>query len=159
MKKQIVTFMLASALFAGLAYPAGTPVHADQGKPGTQGEWPTAAGPRPCALTLPDGGTPYQSIFWDAGGATFVPWGADGGSGSNSNRAYVVICNSKQNATSTTLVKCRSDGTAPVMAISNAGDVLAVGECIVYSSPRGAVQRSQCIADTATAYFTSFECL
>ncbi len=71
------------------------------------------------------------------------------------NRYYIVVCNSRQNTSA--LVKCRADGTAPVMAVANAGDVLGNGDCILYMM--NASQVVKCIADTATTYITGYECL
>ncbi len=71
-------------------------------------------------------------------------------------RRYVTLCNSLQN-TGTPLVKCRVDGTSPVMAVTNAGDVLGLGDCIQYDIAAGVVP--SCISDAAGTNVTSFECL
>lgn len=71
------------------------------------------------------------------------------------NRLYTAICNSPQNA-GVPIVKCRADNTAPVMAIANAGDVLEVGDCVIYTV--SSATNIKCISDTAATYVTTFEC-
>lgn len=70
-------------------------------------------------------------------------------------RLYTLVCNSPQNA-GVPLVKCRADGTSPVMAIGNPGEVLEVGDCVVYTLSAGT--DIKCISDTAATYVTTFEC-
>lgn len=141
-------------LFAALlASAAWGQTAVNQGLPGKQGSWPVAISPQACTLLLPDGGTPYTTT-------TVNTSSVDIPAASNKNRYYIVICVSKQTATATALVKCRNDGTAPVMAVTNPGDVLGVGDCIVYATTRGVVtQQVKCISDTVTSYVTSYECI
>lgn len=165
------------ALLAALVAWSQSTVTSNQGSPGKMGPWPVtgvgfttsdagfvtvAETPATCQLLLNDAGTPYRVNFWDAGTTVFVPGDIfDAGSSSSSDRKYVVICSCKQNITSfpNALWKCRSDGTAPVMAVNNPGDVLGVGDCVIYASPKGTVQKSQCISDTASSFICSYECL
>lgn len=70
-------------------------------------------------------------------------------------RAWVDVCVSVEN-TSTPVVKCRADGTAPVIGTGNAGDPLNKGDCIRYVPPAGRIVR--CISDTAATAVTVTEC-
>jgi hypothetical protein len=63
-------------------------------------------------------------------------------------RAWVDVCVSVENA-GTPVVKCRADGTAPVLGSSQPGDALSVGDCIRYAPPQGTT--IQCIASSSTA--------
>lgn len=128
--------------------------------------------PGRCRTTLLDGGTPNQATAVGTV-ARYVPGTATGLADAgytltctaNSNRLYAVICNDKQN-TSTTYVKCRPDGIAPVMALGNKGDTLANGDCITYAkNPTKSAQCVYCISTvdtdggTADTIVDSFECL
>lgn len=168
-------------LLVAVAVSAQTLVKADQGKPGTQGPWPVTC-VSGCSGGGGSGGS--SSIVAIDGGYVRADQGIglDGGlwkvqsmpgnciSRANSfvdggltalpvpttvlaNRYYVNVCNSIQNP-GTPQVKCRGDGTNPVMAIGNPGDVLGVGDCVVYNQTAAVA----CIADTATTGITSFEC-
>lgn len=135
----------------------------DQGRPGTQGPWPVTV------IALADGGSgyvftldrkcavgsPYTSTSVGTS-ATSVP------ASPNTGRAYIQVCNSLQNS-GNPLVKCRSDGTDPVMAITNAGDVFGVGDCKNYpiggTNPDAGTGTIRCIADTAATNVTGFECV
>lgn len=146
----------------------------DQGMPGNQGAWPVilsggsassdggtiggATYPVQCRATAQDGGATEQNTV--VGGATVrVPstGAAPGTSTAANGRVYMVVCNSAQNA-STAVVKCRQDGTAPVFAAANAGQVLLYGDCMTTTAPTGADQ-FQCIADAAARNVTSYECV
>lgn len=137
-------------------------VKADQGRPGNQGAWPVAVtgsadgGAYATVYTTPakcaagDGGFSYHKTtsVGVASGAT--------PSAQTAGRQYITLCNSLQNA-GNPMVKCRIDGTTPVMAVANAGDVLGIGDCIVY--PIATAITPLCIADTASTNVTSFECI
>ncbi len=146
------------APFIGLLVLAGLAMAqtvVNQGRPGNQGPWPVtgvAGGPDGGAVVVQPvqcKGTTSQKITTTGVAAVNTP------SSQLAGRIYIEICNSLQN-TGTPLIKCRVDGTAPVMAVGNVGDVLGIGDCIHYDIPAGVVP--QCIADAATTYATSFEC-
>lgn len=170
--KRVFLLTLALVIVAGSAV-AQQLVKADQGKPGTQGPWPvTLVGssvappssvivvsadggqalvtisPAQCASTITDGGSAHKNTVV---GASAVPVPTD----QAAVRAYVEICNSLQN-TGTPLLKCRVDGTAPVMAATNAGDVLGIGDCILYAIPASIAP--QCISDAVGTNALSYEC-
>lgn len=71
------------------------------------------------------------------------------------NRRLLILCNSNENSASA-IVKCRIDGTAPVMGLGNAGDALNQGNCVGYNIT-GATT-AQCITGTAGAYVNATEC-
>ncbi len=104
---------------------------------------PTAVYGRPCATASVHTST--------TGGVASVNVPASPATG----RYYITVCNSRQN--SSQLIKCRADGVAPVMAVTNPGDVLGVGDCILYMTNTSQVIK--CIADGATTYITGYECL
>lgn len=134
----------------------------DQGKPGTRGPWPVtgtivivsgdgglAVKPVAC-LTNPDGG-PSRNSAVDAGTvAVAVPTTPVSG------RAWVDLCNSLENASST-LIKCRGDGQTPVIGVASPGDVLNTGDCIRYLVASGVT--TQCIANANGSWVTSYECV
>jgi len=129
----------------------------DQGSPGKQGPWPVSM-----TTLLPDGGTSSGTAITPqicntmASKITSVGVAAGATPATQlTARRYVTLCNSLQNS-GTPLVKCRSDGTAPVMAATNIGDVMGVGDCILY--PAGDGTAISCIADAAATYVTSWEC-
>lgn len=142
-------------------------VTANQGKPGNEGPWPVTGTlivvntgndggfaqvfqyPGQCAKTVADGGLLHKNTVVGVA-ATNVPASAAPG------RLYVEVCNSLQNS-GTPYLKCRADGTAPVMAATNAGDVFGIGDCRVYPVPAGNIL--QCIADAASTNALSYECL
>lgn len=68
-------------------------------------------------------------------------------------RWMVRVCNSAEN-TGTPIVKCRDDGTNPVMGIANAGEALEVGDCVSYYTTAAI----RCISDTAATAVTQSEC-
>lgn len=145
------------SLLATIGFAQGT-VTANQGRPGTQGAWPVT-------ITGGSGGGSGSTVYSFPGTCTSssahksTTVGIAAGntpSAQTASRVYITLCNSLQN-TGTPLVKCRVDGVAPVMAVTNPGDVLGIGDCITY--PILAAQVPQCIADTATTYVTSFECV
>lgn len=172
MRGSLLPFILFVLVLAGVAY-SQTTVKSDQGRPGNQGSWPvTITGgsgstsivigpdggavvvsgsvfPGQCRQTTPDGGSPYSSVSVGAA-AVLVPTLPAAG------RAYVEICNSLQN-TGTPLLKCRADGIVPVMAVTNAGDVLGIGDCYAYSIT--ASNPPQCIADAASTNALVHECV
>lgn len=69
------------------------------------------------------------------------------------NRQFVRLCNSAENS-GIPNVKCRNDGSDPVMGIANAGEVLSVGDCATYGGDAGV----RCISDTAATAVTTYEC-
>lgn len=135
-------------------------VTVDQGRPGAYGPWPVIGGTGGVAIVGADGGV---SISTTPGYCTAIVHTSTAVGVASTNtpaaqqagRRYITICNSLQN-TSTPSVKCRVDGTAPVMAATNAGDVLGVGDCILY--PVSATVIPKCIADAAATNVTTFEC-
>ncbi len=165
MKKTILAVALTSLVFAGLAWSQNT-VKADQGKPGNQGSWPVViSGTVPgaaAAVVGPDGGavrvqdtqcstvTGSQKITSVGVASTTTP------ATQMANRIYIELCNSLQNS-GNPIVKCRIDGTAPVAAATNLGDVLGIGDCIRYTVSAGIIPL--CISDAAATYVTSFECV
>lgn len=144
----------------------------DQGKPGNKGPWPVTCtncsgggssdgGSSSGSSVGPDGGavvtqtsfcalTSPNKITTVGTSATPVPAAATAG------RLYEEICNSLQN-TGNPIVKCRTDGTNPVAAAGNAGDVLGIGDCIRYTAPSSVVPA--CISDAAGTNVTSYECV
>lgn len=157
--KYKLAVVLGVVLIAGLAI---SDERVDQGRPGTQGPWPVVM------TNLADGGTgsvfvmdrkcqissPYTNTSVGVS-ATSVPASAQAA------RVYVQVCNSLQNS-GNPLVKCRTDGTDPVMAITNAGDVFGVGDCKNYpigGTNPDAGNTLRCIADTASTNVTAFECI
>lgn len=111
---------------------------ADGGLP-TNGS-PVQIGPYPC------GAATKQDVFTMDGGAVTI--------GSLNPRVYVVVCNSRE-STGTGNVRCRSDGTAPVLDAGTPGILLAVGECVPLSNAGG--QPVKCIA-SGDYFVTSYEC-
>lgn len=162
MKKSLPAVVAALLLGAGVY---GQQL-VDQGQPGNQGPWPVSitgaiivnfdAGfigsiaPVKCAATIQDGGTANQNTVIGAA-AGQVPGAPSAG------RAYVNICNSAQNA-STAIIKCRQDGTAPVFAAGNPGDVLLFGDCLLSTAPTTA-NTIQCIGSGAGLNVTTYECV
>lgn len=154
--KYVVLFVLC--FVASAVYAQGT-VTANQGRPGNQGAWPVTlvgagggGGSTATVLTLP-------AVCTSSSVHKSTTVGVAAGNTPSSqaaSRAYLTLCNSLQN-TGTPLVKCRMDAVAPVMAAGNPGDVLGIGDCITY--PVAAAQVVQCIADAASTYVTSFECV
>lgn len=151
-------FLAAAAALAAVVAWSQT---VDQGRPGKQGPWPvslssTAVDGGPdfvqmglCASAASDGGLVHQNTVTGVAAVT-TP------ANQNAGRVYVVLCNSLQNS-GQPLVKCRVDGTTPVMAATNAGDVLGVGDCAQYAI--GPTVVPQCISDTAATNVTSYECV
>lgn len=160
MKKYAAVFWAFFLAFVGGFAFAQTTVKADQGRPGNQGPWPvTLTG----GTTLADGGTapsttlPYpcaiaspNSITSVTNASTTTPATAQAG------RVWTNVCNSPQNAAGS-IVKCRADGTAPVFAAGNAGDVLELGDCVTYTVP--ASRNILCISNSAGGISTlTYEC-
>jgi hypothetical protein len=71
------------------------------------------------------------------------------------SRQWIALCNSKQNA-STAILKCKHDGAVDGDA-GNPGDVLGWGDCATYLIGDSATVR--CIANAASTYVQSYECL
>lgn len=151
--------MFFAAVLVSVAALAQTVVN--QGKPGNQGPWPVTLTPAadggistvngypgPCAATSSDGGAP-QRVTSVGVAASTCPAQQD------LNRRYIVYCNSSEN-TGSPIVKIRIDGTAPVIGIATAGDVLLPGDCILY--PISSAAAPSCIANAASTAVTSFEC-
>lgn len=150
LKAKWLPFFLAALTVAGVSIAQNI---VDQGSPGKQGPWPVTGGSSGSSFPV----TPQQCTGGPTSKITTV--GTSAGTTPSSqlaSRRYIVLCNSLQNSGNPT-VKCRADGTAPVMAVGNAGDVLGVGDCLMY--PIAASVTISCIADAATTYVTSSECL
>ncbi len=147
-------FAYAAAVFTSLVCIVGySQTVANQGKPGTQGPWPVTS-------TGSDGGAviiqPVRCTGTGAQKITTVGVAAGNTPSTQlATRVYLELCNSLQNS-GNPIVKCRVDGTAPVAAAGNVGDVLGVGDCIRYDI--GAATVPQCISDAAGTNVTSFEC-
>jgi len=144
----LVAFIAASA---GLAY-ADSRVIADQGKPGNQGPWPvTVSGGAGGAVSVTPAvcGSPTHKITSVGVAAAVTP------AAQLPSRRFITFCVSLENSGNPT-VKCRIDGTNPVLGNTNVGDVLGVGDCITYPIPAGVTPK--CIADAAATAFTSLEC-
>jgi hypothetical protein len=165
------------ALLAGIVVSASFALaqsKVDQGKPGTQGGWPVTVG-SPISLTIPDGGLsvflPTPVYPADGGHPTslsvvdVVPYPCntskettylmDGGVftlGSLNPRLYVVACNTSDNTAG--VVRCRGDGTAPIVDAGSAGTVLSVGSCVPYINTIG--QPVKCVG--ASNYLSAYEC-
>ncbi len=164
MKRLLLAVGLTSLVFGALAWGQQA-VTANQGAPGKQGAWPVViSGTAPGAaaiVTGPDGGAvrtqdvqctgaSSQKITTTGLAAVNTP------SAQATGRIYIELCNSLQNS-SNPIVKCRVDGTVPVAAAGNLGDVLGVGDCIRYTV--NALVVPSCISDAATTYVTSYECV
>ena len=136
-------------LVAGFAL-AGTIV--DQGRAGTEGAWPVST----VEGTSLDGGTVWSvGYFCNSRNQTVTSIGTTAASLTVglSGRWYTRICNSLEN-TGTPNVKCRDDGTNPVMGVANAGEVLGVGDCVTYYTTAAI----RCISNTAGTATTQSEC-
>lgn len=70
-------------------------------------------------------------------------------------RRYVFLCNAADN-TGAGLIKVRSDGTAPSMALGTPGTVLVKGACMTL--PVGAATVPRCISDVMGTVVTTVEC-
>lgn len=151
--KRVVGFLFGAALVGGLAVANTSTVN--QGSPGSFGAWPVriVAGSGSTASNV--NVTPQQCGTVSHKSTTAGVAAAATPSSALASRRFVTLCNSAQN-TGSPLVKCRADGTDPVMAVTNPGDVLGVGDCITY--PVASTVTTKCIADTATTYVTSLEC-
>lgn len=149
--------VLLAVLVGAAAWATETTVN--QGSPGTRGPWPVVI----IGGGTADGGTSSSSVSTtpeictgNANKNTSVGVAAGNTPATQlTSRRYLILCNSLQNSGNPS-VKCRADGTAPVMAAGNAGDVMGIGDCILY--PLAAVTVIQCISDTASTNVTSSEC-
>lgn len=168
--KKIVPALVAAMFVGGFVFAQNV---VDQGMPGNQGPWPVTGSlvisgfdggssigtyPVQCRSTALDAGS-VEANTTVGGTAQRVPsvGAAPGTSTASSGRAYMVACNSAQNA-STAIIKCRQDGTAPVFAAGNAGQVLLFGDCLVTTAPTGA-DVFQCIGSGAGLNVTTYECI
>lgn len=152
---------LLATVAAGLFSVLALAQKVDQGRPGNQGPWPVTltiqsdggfassyAYPGPCASTATDAGS-TQQVTAVGTSAGVCPGLQD------PNRKYIVYCNSSENS-GTPIVKIRIDGTAPVIGISNPGDVLLPGDCITYPIQGSATP--SCISNAASTAVTTFQC-
>ena len=170
-----VMMLLTLPTFILLHSSASAQQRVDQGAPGTQGPWPIRG--TVIATTIDDGGTtPVRQgpsrdggLYWPVdtvphscniaspnkvtnvtNASTTTPSAAQAG------RLWTTVCNSVQNVSSR-VVKCRADGTAPVFALTNAGDVLSVGDCALYTVSDA--RNILCIANTAAGTdVQTYEC-
>jgi hypothetical protein len=94
-------------------------------------------------------GTPRQTVIAVGASAITVPASA------LSTRRWVDICVSIENETTPT-VKCRVDGSDPVIGVAGAGDPLAKGDCVRY--PVTSSQPVRCISNTPATAVTTLEC-
>jgi hypothetical protein len=154
--KRWIPVVLAVLTAGVFALAQGTPVIANQGKPGAYGAWPVSVASGSITVTGTANNAPAQCTS-TAHKTTSV--GVAAGTTPSTqlaSRRYLVLCNSLQNS-GNPMVKCRADGTPPVMAVANAGDVLGVGDCLQYNL--AAATTLSCIADVAATNVTSFECV
>ena len=126
--------MLVTAAGVAVAQPQ---VSANQGAPGRQGAWPVTT---PCVTVV-------ETVTSVGTTAVAVPTTAQ------SARKLILICNSSEN-TGSPVLKCRADGTAPVIGTAAAGQALAKGDCVSYSTTVAV----RCIADTAATAASASEC-
>lgn len=151
MKKNKALLLITAMLVGGVALAVEQMVN--QGSPGNRGPWPVST-----VLVYSSSSISTTPLFCNEPLNSITSVGAaavDTPAAQLANRRYVVFCNSLQNA-GNPLVKCRTDGTPPVMAAGNAGDVLATGDCILYPITASVVP--SCIADAAATFVTSYEC-
>ena len=163
MKAQVwFVWAVVLLILAGWAY-AQEEVMANQGSPGTRGCWPVCSSSTGGGGNLPDGGSsgasvPYQCQITSPHKVTSVTNASTTTPATAVPlRLWVNLCNSIQNAAGS-IVKCRGDGTAPVFAATNAGDVLGLGDCVTYylSSTRNVL----CISNAAGGIdIQTYECL
>ncbi len=97
----------------------------------------------------PSCGTNRHTVVAVSGTATAMP------ASPLAARAWADLCVSVEN-TGAPVVKCRADGTAPVLGTTEPGDVLAIGDCIRYAPPQGTAIR--CISDTSNTAVSVTEC-
>lgn len=150
-EKHLKRILLMVAIFA-LIGGAIAQQMVDQGSPGNQGPWPVTGSGSTATFPI----TPQKCTSTAHKNTSVGVAAGNTPSAQLASRRYLVLCNSLQN-TGSPFVKCRTDGVAPVMAVTNPGDVLGIGDCITY--PLAAATVVQCIADAATTNVTSFECL
>lgn len=156
--RQVMTSFWFWFALSGAAL-AGTQV--DQGSPGIQGPWKvTSTGG--AVMVIFDGGfigtnAPYACNSTSPNKVTnVVAVSTSTPSVAQAARKWMSVCNSVQNVASRR-VKCRADGTAPVFALTNAGDVLDVGDCVTYTVD--STQTVRCIANTgAGTDVQTYEC-
>lgn len=82
------------------------------------------------------GSTIVMPQTYQCGSSTNSVYVMDGGSiavTSSSQRAYAVICNSRDNTSGN--VRCRSDGLAASTSTGSPGTVLGVGDCVMFTNP------------------------
>jgi hypothetical protein len=148
-----VPFLVAVFFVGAIAWAQST-VKADQGRPGNQGPWSVqvafdggftgTTAPYACNIASPNKVTNVLAA------SLATPSSAQAG------RKWISVCNSVQNAASR-VVKCRADGTAPVFAAGNPGDVLGVGDCVTYTIP--STQNVLCISNSgAGTDVQTYEC-
>lgn len=167
MKNNIwVRVAIVLAIVGSVIALAQNTVVSNQGRPGSQGSWPVSL-TTSSTVNVQQGPSRDGGVMWPVETMPtrcFVPTHASTTTGvvaaacpaaQLAGRCTIMFCNSNQNS-GAPLVKIRIDGSAPVMAAGNVGDVLAVGQCITYAIPAGVTP--QCISDTATTYLTSTEC-
>jgi len=108
-----------------------------------------------------DGGYPintssvYASPYICSSTSRETSYVMDGGAitiGTLNPRVYIVACNTSDNTTG--VVRCRADGTAPIIDAGAPGTVLAVGACVPYSNPGG--RAVKCIG--TSNYVSAYEC-
>jgi hypothetical protein len=157
MMKTLLAFVVGFVLASGFVYAQTTT--ANQGAPGNQGAWYV----RNAVPTFPaDGGVgggaagvfPYACSTSSPNKTTTVSTAASVPTSAASNRLYVVLCNTRENSSGT--VKCRADGTTPIVDAGAPGDVLGVGDCIAYTNPSGFPVK--CVA-ASSEYVSSYECV
>lgn len=142
----------AALLVVGVSW-AQSSIRADQGLPGKYGPWPVSVTGVIPGASVPV--TPAQCVLSANKNTSVGVASTTTPAAQLAARRYIVFCNSLQNA-GNPLVKCRTDGVAPVMAATNPGDVLGVGDCILY--PITAATIPLCISDAAATNVTSWEC-
>ena len=162
-------FRLVVLVFAAVSAMVLGQQKVDQGKPGTQGGWIVTC--TNCGITVDGGLTVNGSGTLDGGFVQVVPYQCAitspnatttvGVTATNvpaaaaSGRWYATVCVSLEN-TGAPVVKCRADGTDPVMGAGNAGDTLGLGDCVTY--PMKSARAIRCISG-GSVFTTSYECV
>lgn len=139
-------------LFGAFVAWAQEEVMANQGTPGTRGPWPVTPVGGSGGGNLPDGGSsaasvPFQCQITSPNKVTSVTTASTTTPATAQPfRLWMNVCNSPQNAAGS-IAKCRADGTAPVFAATNPGDVLTLGDCVTYYLP--STRNILCISNAA----------
>lgn len=157
-------FLAVAVLLFGITAFAQTTVTANQGAPGNQGPWKVTCnncgGGGSSGGWVPDGGfigqiTPVYCSASSVNAVTSVSTSSVATpAATTSTRVSILVCNSLENS-SLPLVKCRADNTAVALGVTNPGETINPGDCILYNSKVGV----RCISNTASTAVSTFECV